>query len=269
MSSRRSLSLDVLRARVAFRERAFIDVMDLALRFLVVHWRLYAKVSLVVLVPGIALTLGVASLASDWWVGWSVAFLLSFVAQVPFTLLASRLVFQERVSARVVLRAAAGELPRILVMRGLWLLPILLGSVALVVPSFALATIFLFVDEVMILERSRILPAFGRSRRIAASSLGNTLLCLAMVTVLPLVAVLFADVGGRAFVSDLLQFQGPLPLWTKGGSVLAVLGWFGVVPYVTTARFFAYLNVRTRAEGWDIQTRFAAIAARAEQEAAT
>jgi hypothetical protein len=263
------MSLDVLRARVAFRERAFIDVMDLALRFLVVHWRLYAKVAAVVLVPSIVLTLGLAHLASDWWIGWAVALALSFAVQVPFTLLASRLVFQDQVSARVVLRAAARELPRILAMRVLWVLPITLGWVLLVIPAIGLGALFLFVDEVMILERSRIIPAFGRSQRIATSSMGNTLLCVAMVTLLPLVAVLFADVGGRALVSDLLQFRGPAPLWTTGGSVLAVVGWFGVIPYVATARFFAYLNVRTRAEGWDIQTRFAAIAARAEQEVAT
>jgi hypothetical protein len=42
-----------------------------------------------------------------------------------------------------------------------------------------------------------------------------------------------------------------------------MLGLFAQVPYLATARFFLYLNVRTRAEGWDIQTRFAAIAARA------
>ena len=263
------MSLDVLRARVAFRERAFIDVMDLALRFLVVHWRLYAKVAGVVLVPSIILTLGIAHLTSDWWTGWGVALVLSFAVQVPFTLLASRLVFQEQVSARVVLRAAVGELPRILVMRGLWIVPITLGSVLMIVPAIGLGAIFLFVDEVMILERSRILPAFGRSQRIATSAMGNTMLCVAMVTLLPLVAVLFADVGGRAFVSDLLQFRGPAPFWVTGGSVLAALGWFGIIPYVATARFFAYLNVRTRAEGWDIQTRFAAIAARAEQEGAT
>ena len=73
-------------------------------------------------------------------------------------------------------------------------------------------------------------------------------------------------IGGRAFLGDVLQFQAPGAAWTEGGSVLAVLGFFGIVPYVTTARFFTYLNMRTRAEGWDIQTRFAAIAARAEHE---
>ena len=263
------MSLDVLRARVAFRDRAFIDVMDLALRFLAVHWRLYAKVAAVVLVPAFAVTLVAAYGSADWWTGWAVAFLVSFVAQVPFTLLASRLVFQETVSARVVLRAAARELPRILLMRMLWLFPIAMGSLFLIVPAGLLAGMFLFVDEVMILERSRVVPAFGRSWRISSSAVDNALLGVLMVTLLPLIAVLFADVGGRAFISDLLQFRSPAPLWAKGGSVLALLGWFGVIPYVTTARFFAYLNVRTRAEGWDIQTRFAAIAARAEQEEAT
>ena len=56
-------------------------------------------------------------------------------------------------------------------------------------------------------------------------------------------------------------------MWTEGGGVLATLGLFAAVPYLATARFFLYLNVRTRAEGWDIQTRFAAIAARADEDA--
>jgi hypothetical protein len=37
------------------------------------------------------------------------------------------------------------------------------------------------------------------------------------------------------------------------------------IPYVATARFLAYLDLRTRSEGWDIQTRFAAIALRAAE----
>jgi len=75
-------------------------------------------------------------------------------------------------------------------------------------------------------------------------------------------------VGGRAFIGELLQFRPPAPAWTAGGSVLAILGFFAIIPYVTTARFFTYLNMRTRTEGWDIQTRFAAIAARGQQEEA-
>ena len=258
------MSLDVLRARVAFRDRAFLDVMDLALRFVAVHARLYAKVAAMVLAPCIVLTVA-ASSAFGWIVGWMVALLLSFVAQVPFTVLASRLVFQQDVHARAVVRAAVREVPRIVLMRLAWAFVVGGAALLVVAPAVYAASLFLFVDEVMILERSRIVPAFGRAQRIASGAMWDALVAFAMVCVAPLVATLLADIGGRAFIGEILQFRAPAPAWSEGGSVLAVLGWFGVLPYVTTARFFTYLNVRTRAEGWDIQTRFAAIASRAER----
>jgi hypothetical protein len=261
------MSLDVMHARVAFRNRAFIDVMDLALRFLVVHGRLYAKVAFIVLTPCIALTL-LAERAWGWSGAWVIAGVLAFVAQVPFTVLASRLVFQEKVAARAVLRAAAREIPRIFVMRVGWVLMVGIGALFLVAPGIWLATIFLFVDEVMILERAPLGRAFGRSNRIATGRLGDALVGVFMVVLVPALAILLADIGGRAFLGELLQFRPPAPAWTSGGSVLAVLGWFGIIPYVTTARFFTYLNMRTRAEGWDIQTRFAAISARNQQQEA-
>lgn len=258
------MSLDVLQARVAFRDRAFLDVMDLSLRFIVVHARLYARVAAMVLAPCAALTIA-ASWAFGWVAAWVIAFLLSFVAQVPFTVLASRLVFQEKVGARAVLRAAAREVPRIVALRIGWAGLVGIAALFLLAPGAYAASLFLFVDEVMILERSRIGPAFGRAQRIASGAMPDALLALAMVCIVPLLALLLADVGGRAFIGEVLQFRAPPPVWAEGGSVLAVLGWLGVVPYVTTARFFTYLNVRTRAEGWDIQTRFAAIASRAGQ----
>lgn len=261
------MSLDVMHARVAFRNRAFIDVMDLALRFLVVHGRLYAKVSLIALTPCIALTL-LAEWAWGWTGAWVVAVVLAFVAQVPFTVLASRLVFQEKVSTRAVIRAAAREVPRIFMMRLGWALAVGAGTLLLILPGVWVASIFLFVDEVMILERSPLGPAFGRSNRIASSGLGDAIIGVLMVVLVPALAVLLADVGGRAFIGELLQFRPPVPAWTAGGSVLAILGFFVIIPYVTTARFFTYLNMRTRAEGWDIQTRFAAIAARSQQQEA-
>lgn len=259
------MSLDVMRARVAFRDRAFMDVMDLALRFLVVHVRLYAKVALMVLVPAIAVTLG-AAFALGSIAGWLFALFFSIVAQVPFTVLASRLVFQERVSARAVVRAAARDIPRILMMRVIWLLLAWAGTLFFVVGGVWVGGVLLFVDEVMVLERARIVPAFGRARRITSGSMGDALKGVIMVSAVPIAAVLLADVGGRAFIGELLQFRSPEPLWSNGASVLAMLGWFGILPYVTTARFFTYLNTRTRAEGWDIQTRFAAIAARTARE---
>jgi hypothetical protein len=261
------MSLDVLRARVAFRDRAFLDVMDLALRFVAANARLYAKLAFVALVPGALVTIGVARLWG-WSAGWIVAVLLSFIVQLPFTVLASRLVFQKHVSARVVLAAAVREVARVTAMRLAWLVVIALGS-TMVLPGLWLGAIFLYVDEIMVLERSPIVAAFGRSQRLATSSMGESFAATAMVLGVPLVAVLMADIGGRALLGELLQLRAPQPVWVEGASVLGLLGWFGVIPYVTTARLFAYLNIRTRAEGWDIQTRFAAIAARAEQDEAS
>ena len=63
--------LDVMQARVAFRDRAFIDVLDLALRFIAVHIRLYAWITLFVLVPCLLVTTAAAAFwgwAASWFV---------------------------------------------------------------------------------------------------------------------------------------------------------------------------------------------------------
>jgi hypothetical protein len=199
------MSLDVMHARVAFRRRAVVDIMDLALRFIAVNGKLYTVIAAVVLLPCVALTL-LAELAWGWTGAWLVAFVLSFIAQVPFTVLASRLVFQEKVAAWAVLRAASREVPRVFVMRIGWAVAVGLSSFLLVGPLW-LGSLFLFVDEVMILERSRIGPAFGRSNRIVTSGFWHAFFAMAMVAVVPVLAVLLADIGGRALLSELLQFR--------------------------------------------------------------
>ena len=50
------------------------------------------------------------------------------------------------------------------------------------------------------------------------------------------------------------------------GGPIALLAMWLAVPILTTGRFFVYLNLRTRREGWDIQVRFNAIAQK-EKEA--
>ena len=77
---------------------------------------------------------------------------------------------------------------------------------------------------------------------------------------------MLADVAGREILKSVLEMKPPPSMFREGGSWLALLGWWATLPLLQTARFFVYLDVRTRTEGWDIQTRFAAIAARAEAE---
>jgi hypothetical protein len=79
----------------------------------------------------------------------------------------------------------------------------------------------------------------------------------------PICAAMLADVAGREMLQGLLEVRPPPSMFHEGISWLALVGWWGSVPWLATARFFVYLDTRTRTEGWDIQTRFAAIAARA------
>jgi hypothetical protein len=258
--------VNILAARVAFRERPLVDVIDLSLRFVVVHAKDYAKVALAVLVPGV-LASWAASSVFGWIFGWIVAITIASLLTVPFTLLASRLVFEEVPRTRDVLIAAARELPGILAVRVLTFLLLTLGLTVLVVPAFWFGAVLFFLDEVKLLERAPLTPAFARAQRLATSSLGGALMAHLLLLVLRVVAVALADVAGRAVIGELLQFRPPEAAFSAGGSVLALLGLFLTVPFFATARFFVYLDVRTRSEGWDVQTRFAALAARAAADA--
>lgn len=258
--------LDLLRARVALRDRSVADVLDLALRFLVVEGRSYGAVALGSLVPLLAIALALGW-KLGWAASWAVALPLATIAEVPFTVLASRLVFQDRVSARDVLASARRDGPRVLLARLLAAALVAIGMLIFVVPGVWLASIYLFLSEVMLLERASIGQAFGRALRVASSAASEVIVAVLVLVLVSAGSVLLADIAGRAVFGELLQFRPPRPVWTEGGSVLAMIGLFAAVPYVATARFFLYLNVRTRAEGWDIQTRFAAIAARADDEA--
>lgn len=258
--------MNILAARVAFRERPLVDVIDLSLRFVVVHARDYAKVALAVVLPAFLASWAAASLGG-WVVGWVVAIALSSLATTPFTILASRLVFEEVPRTRDVLAAAARDLPGILVVRLLSLFALALGLLVLVVPAAWFGAVVFFVDEVKLLERADLTPAFARAQRLATSSLGTALMAHLLFLVLRVSAVALADVAGRAVLGELLQFRPPESAFSAGGSVLCLAGLFLTVPFFATGRLFAYLDVRTRSEGWDIQTRFAALAARAAADA--
>lgn len=256
--------MNLREARVAFRDRSIADVLDLALRFLAVNAGVYARVALFTLVPagGLALVFGNVY---GWATSWALSIPLAVAATAPFTLLASRLVFEDDVRARDVLRASLTEAPRVLVARALALVMIAVGMSCFFVPGVGLAALTLFVGEIMLLERGGMMTAFGRAQRVAANAIGDVVLAILVLPLVPVVAVLLADFGGRTVIGEVLQFRPPRAVWSEGGSALGTIGLFLQVPFIATARFFLYLNVRTRTEGWDIQTRFAQLAAREER----
>jgi hypothetical protein len=120
----------------------------------------------------------------------------------------------------------------------------------------------LFTGEAAVLEHAGFTAALSRSFKIAGAQSGEVLMASLLLTTLHLCATVLGDVVGRGIIEQVLEFRTPASIWESGITLLSLAGFWLFVPYAATARFFVYLNTRTRSEGWDIQTRFAAIAAR-------
>jgi hypothetical protein len=257
--------MDLTRTRVVLRERAVVDVLDLALRFTVRHGRPYARLGLLVLPPFVAASIAIARTAGPA-TAWALSLFVATLAGAPFTALASRLVFEDEVriarSAREAFRAA----PQLLALRVVEVLAGGLGLAFFTVPGLWFLALTLFDVEATLLERASLRRAIERSASIARRGSGEALVTLVLLFLLHVLVTLATDGGGRAIISALLEAHAPLALWDRGWSVLSLVGFWLFVPYAATARFFVYLDMRTRTEGWDIQTRFVAIATRALEE---
>ena len=251
-------------ARVALRDRGLADVLDLAVRFLSFHRGVVVRVSALTLLP-FALVSLLAGRLLGWQLAWAIALPLVVLVDAPFTILASRLVFEDGVRARDVLVASLRAAPRVAAARVAALVLVAIGAGFLLVPGIAAAAVTLFVGEAMLLERAPILRAFSRAQSVASNAIGDVVFGILVFALVPTGAVLLADIGGRTLIGEVFQFRPPQPVWATGGSALGVIGLFLQVPFLATARFFLYLNVRTRTEGWDIQARFAGIAARPDE----
>ena len=259
--------MDVLNARVALRERGLLDVLDLTVRFIVAHASIYVRLTLAVVVPlGGLVTWAVSYLEVA--PAWLVLIVSAHFVQLPFTALAGRLVFERDVRLRDVLRDTLRVLPRAFGMRFLQLAGIVGGGLVACIPGFWLAAAWIFAPEVLVLEGSRPIATLGRARRMVNRQFGTAIGALAVLSLLHAVATYLFDRGGITVLGELLQVTPPEPAFTwsplhlGAPTVLAALGFWLFVPFGTTARFLVYIDLRTRSEAWDVQTRFAAIAAR-------
>ncbi len=257
--------MDLMRARVALRERPLLDVLDLAVRFCAAHAADYAKMSAVVLLPAFAASWAAGHYV-NWWLGWTVTAIVTAFAGAPFVSLASRLVFADSVRTREALGGALRAVPGLAGVRILQAVALAGSAILVGLPWLWIGTVWLFVVEVLVLEQSGAGGALGRAYRIANAQFGDAALTMLMLIVAPVGAAMLADVAGREVLQSVLEVKPPPSMFREGGSWLALVGWWATLPLLQTARFFVYLDVRTRTEGWDIQTRFAAIAARAEAE---
>jgi len=248
--------------RVVFRHRSTMDVLDLAARFLVQERRAFLLLSAAVLLPAWALVMLVAHGAGNWEGALFLAGLFAVTADLPFTLLASRLVFDADVPVGATMLDAVRALPRLLLGRLVQGLVVGVGLSLCGLPGIWLAVLLQFLPEVIALEKTPVFKSFTRCNRLLSGQFGDALVAWIWLTGLQIGAVLLFDFAGRTILRDVLQINPPRPVWKDGHSSLAITGLFLSLPYLSVARLLTYLNIRTRTEGWDIQARFVAIAQR-------
>jgi hypothetical protein len=258
--------MNVLEARVVLRDRSLLDVVDLAVRFLVRHAKKYAALSAIVLPPVFLVTWVVAEKAGWGW-GWAVAVALGPFAAAPFTALASRLLFEQGVRLRDVFRAAGSVLLPLIGLRILEGLALSVGFIFFILPALWFWALFFFANEVTVLERARVGAGLVRLNRLLLGQSGEVISALLFLTGLHIIAVFLGDAVGRGILTDLFEVSAPESILQAKGTALGLAAFWLFVPVGATCRFLIYINGRTRTEGWDVQTRFAAIAARAETDA--
>jgi hypothetical protein len=259
--------VNLRQAAIVVRQRTLLEVLDLACRFLFDRDpKLYAAMSAIVLLPCLALCVAARELAGwGWGWVWLLAVGLGTVAQGAFTVVAGRLMFTETLRPRAILGHYFGRLGTYLSALVTTRTTIALGfSVLLLGPVAWIRAAF--VHEAVLLEGAGSgVEAFRRSALFTRHHARTTFELLLALSVITLGCVGIGESLGHGIVDFALQLGTPFgSLLDDGGSAYALAGYFASVPYFATARFLAYIDARTRGDGWDIQVRFLAIQAEDE-----
>ncbi len=252
--------MNLAHSRVVLRRRTIAEVLDLAAHLCASQaLSLYFRLALVVLLPCYAICLALRYVL-DWpWLAvWVVALLLTSLLQGVFTVAAGRWLFSETLGGREALAAFGKQLGRYL---GAWLVSRGILAISTVLYPLA-ATRLLFVHEASLLEQAPLLRASSRSSRFIQGRADRAFVMWLGLGAVQIVCAVLAEILCDGLIDGVLQL-GELfpPIHQELGSPYALLGLVLSVPYVATARFLMYTDLRTRRDGWDIQVRFMSIAA--------
>ncbi len=266
------MTLQFDKTRIVVRERAYVDVLDLALRLI----RVYAGPLL------LAFTAGIVPIAvfnawlladyaeRDFELGFPLAYMFYMallilfeapLATAPATLYLGKAVFTERPDAREIARELRQSLPQLLLCQVLLRLWYLRWS---------------YLNEVILLERNRLRQEKGGgestlqrarilhlgeggdlvARGFGVIIVGGLLFASIWLSILALRgmllqgwsffvfrSMLWALLTGQLdweFLRPMFRFYFPLAIWI-------------VVAYFTVVRFLSYLDLRIRREGWEVE----------------
>jgi hypothetical protein len=267
------LSVQLDSTRISIRERSYADVLDLALLVIRAYALPLALAFAAGVVPAMLLNAwlltGLIQPAAEaefptayvWWMLLMVLWETPLVT-APITLYLGQALFRERPRPGKIVRGFVGSLPQMLfyqgLVRGLLMLP--------VVTWFFLYASWPFLSEVVLLERN----PWRRTRRAPMSTYRR-----AQVLHSGYVADLFVrwlaamSVGSLMFLSILFSMAFlrnalfELPSWHQWWDfwtwdwlhfvLFYPLALWLVVGYLAVARFLAYLDLRIRREGWEVE----------------
>jgi hypothetical protein len=257
-----------LASRVMLRVRTVPEVLDLGLVFLVENWKPFARVALAVLVVPFAACVVLQFRHFPWWEIWAVAIVLGAIAQGAFTAAAGQLLFADRLGLRPMLAPFGRRLFPFLMAR--LNAAIVLGIVSpFILPIPAVGARIIFFSEYCLLEAASPFQCFRRGGQLTRRQTARSAILSLLLLGSSFAFAAFADQLGHSLVEFVFQLGRPVgSLFSDGGSTYALAGYFLSIPYVAAARFLAYVDSRTRMEGWDIQVRFASLQQRAASEEA-
>ena len=256
--------MNLLAARVVLRQRSLADTLDLAMPFCLANKRPLGILSVVVLGP-VAALLAYLRIRKHWtWPAvWALCAAASLLFEGVFTIALGELLFKPPAEARV--RSYLGRFlrrfPALLVATSVRQAVLAFAASLLVFPVFLTAPPSIFMTEAMLLEGATMGKALARSRALARNRAGTCVGVWLATAMLPVVGAIAMDVVCNSVFGFVLQLGSPTgELFETGGSGFAVLGALLTVPLAAAMRFLAYVDLRTRKEGWDIQLRFVALA---------
>jgi hypothetical protein len=235
--------------------------MDLAFRYVLGDARRpFASLALLSILPGFAAIVAArALLGLAWWQVWALALVLGTLISGLFTVASGAMLFERRLDIRAVLRDYRRRFPHFLIAIVSSRLLVALGSL-LVVPGVYAWVGYIHVGEAVLLERVPFRRVFSRSASLSREGGWSALGLLVAILAMSVLIVIGTETIALAILEDVLV----LPLQSErllldGGSYPALAGYLLSVPWAATSRFLAYIDGRTRQDGWDVQIRLMAL----------
>jgi len=248
-------------ARIVLRQRGRLEIMDLAFRYVLGDARgPLASLALLSILPVFAAIVAARVLFDlPWWLVWALALALGTLVSGIFTVASGNMLFERTLDVRAVLRDYRRRFPHFLIAIVSSRLLVALGSL-LVVPGIIAWVRHVHVGEAVLLERVPLRRVFSRSASLSREGGGSAFGLLLAILAMSVLVAIGTETIALAILEDVLV----LPVKSErflldGGSYPALAGFLLSVPWAATSRFLAYIDGRTRQDGWDVQIRLMAL----------